>query len=368
MQINNLDNNELAFLWLHSFSLGEKKREAVLALFGQPSEMLEKFETKKDLLLSLLGDKQYAKMIKTSPKSEAKHLLDMCEKTKLKITTRVSRTYPGQLREIPDSPLALFVLGDLSLLSSDKCIAVVGTRRPTSYGKEVAHSFSSTFAKNGAVVVSGLAYGVDSIAHTATLEENGKTIAVMAGGLDSIYPENHTALARQIVKLGGALVSEYFPGVKPTQYTFPERNRIISGLSRGVLVVEAGENSGSLHTVSHALEQGRELFVVPANINSVASMGSNRILVEMPDALVTEPAQVLRRIGINPVNAAEKQELNLSPDEKLVYCAVEREPVHFDDLCKITKISPSNLGSLLTIMEINGIIRRLPNNYIEAAV
>ena len=367
MQINNLDNNELALLWLHSFSLGVKKREGVLSLFSSPSEMLEKFEGKKDLLLSLLGDKQYAKMTKSSPKAEAKRLLELCEKTKLKITTRVSGTYPNALREIPDSPLVLFVLGDLSLLNSDKCIAVVGTRRPTSYGKEVTHTFSAEFAKNGAVVVSGLAYGVDSISHTATLEENGKTIAVMAGGLDSIYPEAHTTLAKQIVKCGGALVSEYFPGAKPTQYTFPERNRIISGLSKGVLVVEAGENSGSLHTVSHALEQGKDLFVVPANINSVASKGSNRILVEMPDSLVTEPSQVLKRIGINPIEAQNK-ELNLSPDEQKIYDAVLREAVHFDDLCKITKISPSTLGSLLTIMEMNGIIRRLPNNYVEVVL
>ena len=367
MQINNLDNNELGLLWLHSFSLGVKKREAVLSLFGQPSEMLEKFETKKDLLVSLLGDKQYAKMTKTAPKSEAKRLLELCETTKLKITTQVSSTYPGQLHEIPDSPLVLFVLGDISLLSSDKCIAVVGTRRPTSYGKEVAHTFCAEFARSGAVVVSGLAYGVDSIAHTTTLEENGKTIAVMAGGLDSIYPNVHTTLARQIVKCGGALVSEYFPGTKPTQYAFPERNRIVSGLSKGVLVVEAGENSGSLHTVSHALEQGKDLFVVPANITSAASAGSNRILVEMPDALVTEPSQVLKRIGINPVESQKKQ-LNLSPDEQKIFDAIEREAVHFDDLCKITKISPSTLGSLLTIMEMNGIIRRLPNNYVEVAL
>jgi len=189
----------------------------------------------------------------------------------------------------------------------------------------------------------------------------------MAGGLDSIYPEAHTTLAKQIVKCGGALVSEYLPGAKPTQYTFPERNRIISGLSKGVLVVEAGENSGSLHTVSHALEQGKDLFVVPANINSVASKGSNRILVEMPDSLVTEPSQVLKRIGINPIEAQNK-ELNLSPDEQKIYDAVLREAVHFDDLCKITKISPSTLGSLLTIMEMNGIIRRLPNNYVEVVL
>ena len=364
--INNLDKNELAILWLHSFSLGTKKREAVLGLFGEPCEMFSNFDGKKDLVLSLVGEKQFEKMTKQAPLVFAKDLLSECEKNKLKIITLASKNYPGVLRNIPDRPLVLFALGNTDLLAGS-AVAVVGTRRPTSYGKEVAKHFSEVLAENGVTIVSGLAYGVDSIAHTAAIEANGNTIAVLAGGLDSIYPEIHTTLAKQIVKTGGLLLSEYFPGTKPTQYSFPERNRIISGLSAGVLVVEAGENSGSLHTVSHALEQGKDLYVVPANINSVASKGSNRILVEMPDAIVTEPEQILARIGIVPKTQKKQEEMALSDNERQVLELVGREPVHFDELAQKTKISVSNLNSLLTIMEMNGIIRRLPNNYIEAA-
>ena len=359
-----LDENELAILWLHSFSLGVKKREAVLALFEEPKQMLGCFEGKKEFLVSLLGDKTYAKMVKTSPKTEAKKLFDAVNKLKIGIITMWSKDYPKALREIADPPLVLFALGNVDLLK-EKSIAVVGTRKPTAYGKEVCKSFCERLADAGVVLVSGLAYGIDSIAHVAAVEEgHSKTIAVMGGGLDDIYPSAHTQLARQIVKTGGLLVSEYFPGVRPTSYTFPERNRIVSALSCGVLVIEAGENSGSLHTVGFAVEQGKELFIVPANITSSASFGSNRVLVEMPHALVTSADQILERLGIETL--APKEEFELDAEEKMVYDLVSREPIEFDELAEKCHISTEKLSSLLTIMEMNGIIRRLPGNYVAA--
>lgn len=359
---NNLDQNELALLWLHSFSLGEKKRDAFLGLFGEPKEIFSSLESKKELAKAIVGDKVLSKM--SRPESTAKEMLNQLNKLNICAISRISPQYPVFLREIPNSPLVIFAVGNLALLK-ETAVAVVGTRKPTAYGKEVAKSFSSELARAGVVLISGLAYGIDSIAHMAALEEgNGKTIAVMAGGLDEIYPAAHTMLARQIVNTGGLLISEYFTGVRPTSYSFPERNRIISGLSNGVLVIEAGENSGSLHTVSHAIEQGKELFIVPANVNSVASFGSNQVLVEMPHALVTAPSQILERLGINADVSVRK--VKLSKEEKTIYNLVLRQPLSFDELAQKSKINASTLNSLLTIMEMNEIIKRLPGNEIAA--
>ena len=363
MQKHTLDENELALLWLHYFALSEKKRDAVLGLFAEPKDIFLSFDKQKDLVSSIVGHKTFEKMTQKPAKAFAQELKAKIDKLNIFVVTRASANYPASLREISNAPLVLFAIGDISLLSQT-LIAVVGTRKPTSYGKEVAKSFSTTLAKAGVVLVSGLAYGVDCIAHMTAIEEGSKTVAVMAGGLDEIYPAAHTTLARQIVKTGGLILSEYFPGVRPTSYSFPERNRIVSGISDGVLVIEAGEKSGSLHTVGFAIDQGKELFVVPANINSVASKGSNRVLVEVPHALVTEPSQILERLGI--FAQEERENILLSDEEKMILKVVLREPLDFDNLAQKTKIPTQNLNSLLTIMEMNGIIKRLPGNIIEA--
>lgn len=354
---------EQALLWLHNFSLSYKKREGVLAMFEDPQQMLQNFEKKSELLRAMLGDETYKKMTKEKPTTLSKRLVEQLAKQKIKFTTIQSPSYPKALREISAPPLVLFYLGNPDLFNKTQ-IAVVGTRKPTAYGKEVCKKFSQFLSQNGVVLTSGLAYGIDSIAHSTALEEHGQTIAVMAGGLDSIYPAEHTMLAKQIVKCGGLLTSEYFPGVKPTAYSFPDRNRIVSGLSNGVLVIEAGEKSGSLHTISHAIDQNKELFIVPANITSVASFGSNRILSEMPHALVTDPAQILERLGLEQTKNAQTQSLDLTEQERIIYNLCLREPIDFDELAQKSQIPTNSLGSLLTMMEMRGIIKRLPANQI----
>ena len=357
------DLNDLALLWLHYFSLNEKKRKAILDLFNEPKDIFDDLKNKKQELENIAGKMQADRMLDVDPTEVVNGLIKKLKNLKISFITRNSVYYPEQLREIPNSPLVLFYVGDINVLK-EKAIAVVGTRKPTSYGKFVVKDFCQKLLKANLVIVSGLAFGIDFIAHSTALEENGKTIAVMGGGLDEIYPAAHTMLAKQIIKKGGLIISEYFPGMRPTAYTFPERNRIISGIAIGVLVVEAGENSGSLHTISAAIEQGRELFVVPANINSSASFGSNRILVEMPHAMVTNCDQILERFGLNL--SLNNNRTLLNEPQKLIYDLICREPLSFDDLAKKTKISTSNLSSLLTIMEMSGIIKRLPGNIIMA--
>lgn len=204
-----------------------------------------------------------------------------------------SKEYPEQLREIYDAPLKLYVLGNKEILKQSS-IAIVGARKATEYGKEVALQFSKDLSKNGINIISGLALGIDTCAHLGTLypDSIGKTIAVLGSGLDEIYPKQNISLARKIIQMGGCLISEYPLGAKPEKMHFPKRNRIISGLSKGVLIVEASEKSGSLITADFALEQGRDVFAVPGNISSSTSVGTNN-LIKQGAKLVTSYEDIL---------------------------------------------------------------------------
>lgn len=190
-----------------------------------------------------------------------------------------SKEYPEQLREIYDAPLKLYALGNKEILKQTG-IAIVGSRNATEYGKKVALQFAKDLSKNGINIISGLALGIDTCAHLGTLNSDsvGKTIAVLGGGLDEIYPKQNVELAKQIIKNRGCIISEYPLETKPEKLHFPQRNRIISGLSKGVLIVEASEKSGSLITADFALEQGREVFAVPGNISSFTSVGTNNLI------------------------------------------------------------------------------------------
>lgn len=207
------------------------------------------------------------------------YIRKVVEKMKIEEISIESEDYPKQLKEIYDAPLKLYVLGNKELLSQ-KCIAIVGSRNATEYGKKVALQFSTKLSENGINIISGLAIGIDTYAHLGTLKSinKGKTIAVLGSGLDEIYPKQNIELAKQILKSGGCIISEYPLGTKPEKSHFPQRNRIISGLSKGVLVVEASEKSGALITADFALEQGREVFAIPGNISSILSVGTNNLI------------------------------------------------------------------------------------------
>lgn len=207
-----------------------------------------------------------------------------------------SNEYPEQLRNIYDAPLKLYVLGNKVLLKQ-KGIAIVGSRKATEYGKKVALQLSKKLSENGINIISGLALGIDTCAHLGTLQQNniGKTIAVLGSGLDEIYPKQNIKLAKNIIENGGCIITEYPLGTKPEKLNFPQRNRIISGLSKGVVVVEASEKSGSLITSEFALEQGREVFAVPGNILNFTSVGTNN-LIKQGAKLVTNYMDILEEI------------------------------------------------------------------------
>jgi len=285
------------------------------------------------------------------------------QKYGIKVVFYDSKDYPSSLNNLDDKPLILYYKGDKKLLNM-KSIAIVGTRKPTLYGRETTRYFASSLSKAGLVTVSGLAYGLDMEVAESTLKENGKTIAVLGGGLDKIYPAQNTSLAERIVNNGGLLLSLYPPKREPTKYSFLERNRIISALSLGTIIIEAGESSGTLNTANHTINLGRELFVVPANINSVASKGSNKLIEELPETFTINPERVLKVLNIQTKNCKkEAKKADMSSEMKKIVQLLYEGEKDFETLLEETKMNSKTLISLLTIMEINGLIKKLAGNF-----
>ena len=283
------------------------------------------------------------------------------------LLTWKSEEYPNYLREIEGSPPLIYVHGSLEEIDR-WAVAVVGTRRLTSYGRQITQELVAGLVLNGVTIVSGLARGIDAVAHKTALEHGGRTIAVLGSGPDCIYPPENRALARQIVNGRGAIVSEYGLGVQPEAKNFPPRNRIISGLSLGVIVVEAGDRSGASITARFALEQGREVFAVPGNITSPASKGTNR-LIQQGAKLVTGVDDVLEELNLAMVLEHSAVQLSLpeTQDEAALYEYLSAQPVHIDDLSRSTGLSSSLVSSTLTLMELKGMVRQVGGmNYVLA--
>ena len=355
------NDNEKFIIWLDSLGLPRKKCGEILKLSKNLIDIYNNYSKYNEQIKTILTDKYYNKFIdRLGTMTEC---VEELNRKHIKAVTCLSDSYPEKLLEISPSVLVLYAVGDVGLLKSDKIVAIVGTRKPSRYGKEMAEYFSVGLAENGIVTISGLAYGVDTLVARKTLDAKGKTIAVLGGGLDEIYPLSNTTLAKEIVRSGGLIVSEYRIGVRPTQYSFPERNRIISGISDGVLVVEAGKNSGSLITANHALEQNKSLFVVPANINSKQSEGSNLLIKELPHSAVFDLKTVLAEFGVEFVEEKNNSQEELTEDEKLIYNLILGNEICFDDLVEATKFDPTRLNILLTQMEIEGKLKKLPSNY-----
>lgn len=276
-----------------------------------------------------------------------------------------SPQYPRYLREVPNPPPLLFGRGEL--LEADQwAVAVVGTRRLTAYGKQVARELVGGLVRNNVTIISGLAKGIDSIAHQIAIDMGGRTIAVLGSGLDNIYPAQNRVLAGQIVNGQGAVISEYALGVKPDARNFPPRNRIISGLSLGVVVVEAGERSGALITANFALEQNREVFAVPGNINSPASKGTNR-LVQQGAKSVLSVEDILEELNLTMVleRVAVQKAVPDSAEEALILDHLTHQPIHVDVLSRDCGLPSAMVSSTLTLMELKGMVQQVGGmNYV----
>ena len=281
----------------------------------------------------------------------------------IKVVSYRDPDYPARLKEIYDYPPLLYIRGEL-LPEDEWCLAVVGTRRSTVYGRQVAEEITADLARNKITIVSGLAKGIDSIAHQSALEAGGRTIAVFGCGLDIVYPAENASLAREIMERG-ALISEFPLGAKPKPEHFPRRNRILSGLSLGVLVAEASETSGAMITAHLALEQNREVFAVPGSILSQSSRGVNRLIQEGAK-LVRDYTDILEELNLTAV--AQQMELTellpTTETETRLLKQLSAEPVHIDEVCRSSGLPVATVSGTLAMMELKGLVKQTGNmNY-----
>lgn len=339
------------------------------AVFGAPRVELERLRLKAETVESIMArdlfEKAAAEVERVREMGADLLLLD-------------DGVYPALLREVFDPPITLYVKGAWAECLEQPCVAVVGSRRCSTYGQNAAGMLARDLAKRGATIVSGLARGIDAAAHRGALEAGGRTVAVMGTGLDQIYPRDHRKLAAEILENGGALVSEFPLETPPAPQNFPYRNRVISGLSLGVIIVEAAENSGSLITARMALEQGREVFAVPGNITSRNSFGTNYLikgagakLVQQWQDVVSElpPEVAARLLPPEPKETKESalvEQLQLVPSdltasEHAIFKLLSTDdPAHIDALAAAAGLSVPELTGALLGLEMRELVRQLP--------
>jgi DNA processing protein len=277
------------------------------------------------------------------------------------------KAYPRRLKEIYDFPPVLYMRGELKP-DDEWCLAVVGTRRATVYGKQITEELTADLSRSKITIVSGLARGIDTIAHRSALEAGGRTIAVFASGLDIVYPAENAKLAHDIME-NGALLSEYPLGMKPRAENFPRRNRILSGLSLGVLVTEGGEDSGAMITAADAIEQNREVFAVPGSILSPASRGTNQLIQKGEAKLVRQYTDILEELNLMAVERQmEMREiLPESENESLLLKQLSAEPSHIDEVCRRSGLPAATVSSTLAMMELKGMVKQVGTmNYVLA--
>lgn len=331
------------------------KESAIEKLMNRLDSYEDIFKLDKDQLRFYFQfDDETIEAIYSSKNINLENEIKKYEKQGINIISLKNEYYPEKLKNISHPPLFLYYRGDLSL-TEKKTIGVVGTRRPTVYGRNVCEKIIDELVNAGVVTVSGLASGIDTVCHKRTIEKKGKTIAVVGSGLDVIYPAENKNYWK-IIGEEGLLVSEYPLGTPPNNFNFPRRNRIIAGLSRGVAVIESKEKGGSLITASLALEEGREVFAVPGDIYSPASAGTNELIKKSEAKLITSGKDILDEYGWESGKEKESEpDIVLSEDERVIYNILTVEK-SLDELITESGMRAKNLLALLMEMEINGIV------------
>lgn len=348
-------------IWLSSLNIGNHNIRKLIEEFPNLGDL---WYSKKEKLKGI-GRFNYPiinKILKNRNKDYLNRLFDNIESQNIKIITILDKDYPKHLLYIDDKPNVIYMKGNL-LEEDNLAISIVGSRKSTNYGKWAAEKFSKELVEMGITIISGLANGIDTIAHKTALENNGRTIAVLGTGIDKIYPARNKDLYKDIEEYG-ALITEFPIGTKPFAYNFPQRNRIISGLSMGIIVIEAQEKSGSLITATHASNQGKDVFALPGNINSVFSRGTNKLirdgaipLLELEDIIeeISEFKELRNKSIIkNKVDLDNFSDLEV----KIIEC-LKMQATHCDEISYKTGIDISELNSMLTILELKGIIKEL---------
>ncbi len=343
-------------------NLGNITYKHLLNKFNDPTEV---FTAKLNDLIEVEGIRTETakRIVSRAWEGDPEKELMGLKKSGARLITIFDPFYPEDLKEIHDPPPLLYIKGN-DIPQNRTMVSVVGSRNPSHYGLKVTEEICQGLARRKIVVVSGMARGIDSAAHWGSLREKGFTIAVLGSGIDIIYPESNLKLFNHIVEKG-SVVTEFPLGTPPEAKNFPIRNRIISGLSKGVVVIEASKRSGSLITASLALEQGREVFAVPGSIESFKSTGTH-FLIKQGAKLVENADDILQELGLNYPYFKERgnnKKLALTPmeeDEKMIYDILGNYPIHIDQIAKDSKMDPASVAGLLTGLELKGVIKQLP--------
>jgi len=336
--------------------IGAVRFQQILSYFGDlsiawqaPEEAFQK---------AGLPDRALANLLRLRGETDLDRLYESILEKEVTVLTLMDKDYPKLLREIDQSPPVLYIKGELTP-ADEFAVAMVGTRRVTAYGQQITRDASIYLAGHGLTVVSGLARGVDALAHQHALKAGGRTIAVLGSGIDVIYPPEHRKLADAIIE-NGALISDYPMGTQPEGVNFPPRNRIISGLSLATIVVEAGERSGALITADFAAEQGRDVFAVPGNVLSPMSRGTNYLIQKGAYAMIS-PQDVLDVLDLAQVDdyKTARQVLPADTTEAKILQIMDFEPIHVDEICNEVGLAIEKVSAALTMMELKGMVQHV---------
>lgn len=346
------------FIATSSFiSFGAARIKLLVKYFGSAKKVF--LASRSDLLNVGLSHKIATDFIKFRDEFDFDTFFGKLKKTDTKVYTLSDADYPENLKDLDDAPPILFIRGTLNK-NNTNAVAIVGSRMMTSYGREATRKLSSELAGLGITIVSGLAFGVDVEAHRSALEVSGHCIAVLGSGIDKITPRTNEWLGVSILKKGGAIVSEYPPGVDAQKYFFPYRNRIISGLSRAIIVVEGLIKSGTIHTARHAAAQGRTVFAIPGQITSPTSAAPHYLL-KNGAKMVTEISDILEELNMELRVDLEMLEKSLPKGEfeEEIVKIIENEELHVDEIGRILHLMPSVISAKLTVMELRGMVKNL---------
>ena len=352
------------WLALRRAGLGSSNFALLLKHFGRIEDA---WEAPTDEVRRAGLDAQFLRAVqKARAGFDAARELEAVAKASATVCTWQDEGYPAALREIPQSPPVLFLRGNRGP-AFERAVAIVGTRRVTPYGRQATETFAAALVAAGVTIVSGLARGVDAIAHRVAVEADAPTVAVLAGGIDQIYPRENAGLADRIMA-NGCLVSEYPPGIPARPDYFPRRNRILSGLAQATLVVEAGEGSGALHTANWAFEQGRDVFAIPGSIFSRQSQGTNAIIRDNVARLIVTPEQLLEELNLSgsggrqltlgekPAPAAPRA--SATPEEGRVLHWLRDAPTHVDEVARAADLPVAMVSATLQMLELKGLVRQ----------
>lgn len=354
-----MDMKRNIIIWLNYIGISNNMIKKIL---NYPGDIEEILIMDLEVLRSKLNiSKVASEKIINKRKNIDKDLIEIKE---FNVITFLDEEYPESLKYIEDNPLVLYYKGNIDLLKADS-IGIVGTRKATTYGRYVCEKITSELVNNNLVVVSGLASGIDTIAHRKALEVNGKTIAVLGCGITICYPKRNEKLYEDI-ESKGLILSEFPPTTAPLAYNFPQRNRIISGLSKAIVVVEAKEKSGSLITARYAAEQGRDVFAVPGNVNSLYSRGTNRLIRDgaIPLLEINDILDFMPDLKIKMEKSSLDLNLYLSDLEKEILNLIEKGPISSDLLSRLLNINIKDLNGILTVLELKGVIKEINSQFI----